>query len=176
MPEFLRYFFSFRLLYVLFTGLLFYLVSITFDLIFVPMLDMPEHFCEKWVERKVRYKTHEECVEFSDEVQKLKYRHNKKMEDRIANKMLAIFFIATLLTFSIMLLNPHTFIDQKVTFENYTGAMAIAIFYGIITGFLLPTVFQALLPAPAEWLPNEFFEIQKARTELILKEIMAASG
>ena len=75
-----------------------------------------------------------------------------------------------------MLLNPYSFFDQKITFENYSGAMAAAIFYGVIIGFLLPTVFQALLPSPAEWLPREFYEIQKARTELILKEIMEMSG
>jgi hypothetical protein len=98
------------------------------------------------------------------------------MEKRKANKMLFLFLIASMLTFSIMLLSPHTFIDQKITLENYTGAMTTAIFYGVIIGFLLPTVFQALLPAPAEWLPNEFFEIQKARTELILKEIANQSG
>ena len=90
--------------------------------------------------------------------------------------MLSLFLIASMLTFSIMLLSPHTFIDQKITLENYTGAMTTAIFYGVIIGFLLPTVFQALFPAPAEWLPNEFFEIQKARTELILREIIEHSG
>ena len=176
MREFLKLFVSFRFLYVLFGGLFFYLVSITFDFIFIPMLDMPEDFCEEWVERKIRYKTHRECVEFTDEVLKLKYRHNQKMEERTSNKMLAIFLLASLLTFSIMLLSPPALIEQKVTFENYTGAMAIAIFYGVIIGFLLPTIFQALLPAPAEWLPSEFLEIQQARTELILKEILAHSG
>lgn len=176
MQEILKFFVRFRFMYVLFGGLFFYLVSITFDLIFVPMLEMPENFCEKWVERKITYRSQKQCVQFAGEVQKLKYRHNQKMEKRRANKMLSLFLIASLLTFSIMLLSPHTFIDQKITLENYTGAMTTAIFYGVIIGFLLPTVFQALLPASAEWLPNEFFEIQKARTELILKEIAGHSG
>jgi hypothetical protein len=176
MPEFLKYFVRFRFLYVLLGGLFFYLVSITFDLVFVPMLEMPENFCEKWIERKITYRSQKQCVQFTDEVQKLKYRHNQKMEKRRASKILSLFLIASMLTFSIMLLSPHTFIDQKITFENYTGAMTTAIFYGVIIGFLLPTVFQALLPAPAEWLPSEFFEIQKARTELILREIIEHSG
>lgn len=176
MPEFLKFFLRFRFLYVLFGALFFYLVSITFDLIFIPMLEMPEHFCEKWVERKITYRTQKQCVEFTDEVQNLKYLHNQKMEKRTANKMFFIFLIASMLTFSLMLLSPHRFIDQKITLENYTGAMTTAIFYGVIIGFLLPTVFQALMPAPAEWLPNEFFEIQRARTELILKEIVELSG
>ena len=89
--------------------------------------------------------------------------------------MLSLFLIASLLTFSIMLLSPHTFIEQKITLENYTGAMTTAVFYGVIIGFLLPTIFHALLPPPAEWLPNEFFEIQKARTELIMREIAELS-
>jgi hypothetical protein len=75
-----------------------------------------------------------------------------------------------------MLLSPYSFFDQKITFENYSGAMAAAIFYGVIIGFLLPAVLQALLPSPAGWLPDEFYEIQKARTDLIMKEIMEMSG
>jgi hypothetical protein len=176
MQEFLQFFLRFRFLYVLFGGFFFYLLSITFDLIFVPMLEMPENFCEKWVERKISYRSQKQCVKFTDEVQKLKYRHNQRMEKRRANKMLSLFLIASMLTFSIMLLSPRTFLDQKITRENSSGAMATAIFYGVIIGFLLPTVFQALLPAPAEWLPGEFSEIQKARTELILKKIAELSG
>ncbi len=176
MQEFLKYFVSFRFLYVLLGGLFFYLMSITFDLIFIPKLDMPEHWCEKWVEKKVRYRTQKECVEFTDKHQELKYQHNQKMEERFSRKMFSIFFLASTLTFLIMLLSPLKFFDQKITLENYTGAMATAIFYGVIIGFLLPTVFQALLPPPSEWLPGEFYEIQKARTELILKEISEISG
>jgi cellulose synthase/poly-beta-1,6-N-acetylglucosamine synthase-like glycosyltransferase len=154
MQALLKYVVNFRLLYVLFTGLFFYLVSITFDLIFIPMLDMPDQWCEKWVERKIRYKSQKECVEFTNKVEELKYRHNKKMEERHSHKMFGIFLFATLLTFLIMLLSPYSFFDQKITFGNYSGAMAAAIFYGVIIGFLLPTVFQALLPSPAEWLPR----------------------
>ena len=65
MPEFLKYIVRFRFLYVLFGGFFFYLVSITFDLIFVPMLEMPENFCEKWVERKITYRSQKQCVEFT---------------------------------------------------------------------------------------------------------------
>jgi hypothetical protein len=176
MPEFLKNFVSFRLLYVLIGGLFFYLVSITFDLIFIPRLEMPQAWCEKWVERKVGYKTQKECVKFSDKLQELKYRHNQKMEERFTNKMFAIFLCATISTFLIMLLNPYKFFDQKITFETYTGSIAVAVFYGVIIGFLLPVAFQALLPPPSEWLPNEFFEIQKARTELILRQISEISG
>ena len=176
MQALLKYVVNFRLLYVLFTGLFFYLVSITFDLIFIPMLDMPDQWCEKWVERKIRYKSQKQCVEFTNKVEELKYRHNKKMEKRYSHKMFGIFLFATLLTSLIMLLSPYSFFDQKITFENYSGAMAAAIFYGVIIGFLLPAVLQALLPSPAGWLPDEFYEIQKARTELILKEIMEMSG
>jgi hypothetical protein len=176
MQALVKYVVNFRFLYVLFAGLFFYLVSITFDLIFIPMLDMPEHWCEKWVERKIRYRSQKKCVEFTDKVQELKYRHNKKMEERYSRKMFGIFLFATFFTFLIMLLSPYSFFDQKITFENYSGAMAAAIFYGVIIGFLLPAVLQALLPSPAGWLPDEFYEIQKARTELILKEIMEMSG
>ena len=71
-----------------------------------------------------------------------------------------------------MLLSPNKFFDRKITFENYTGALSTAVFYGVIIGFMIPTALQALLPSPAEWLPGEFYEIQKARTDLILKKIM----
>ena len=172
MPAFLKNIVNFRFLYLCFAGLFFFLVSITFDLIFIPMLDMPDHWCDKWAERRIRYKVVEECVQFTDKIQKLKYQHNQRMEERFSYKMFGIFLAATFLTFSIMLLSPNKFFDRKITFENYTGALATAVFYGVIIGFMIPTVLQALLPSPAEWLPGEFYEIQKARTDLILKEIM----
>lgn len=176
MLEFLRNFVSFRFLYMLFGGLFFYLVSITFDLIFIPRLEMPQGFCEKWVERRVGYRAHEECVEFSDTLQELKYRHNQKMEERFTNKKFGIFLAATTFTFLMMVLSPDKFFDRKVTFEVSTGSFAVAVFYGVIIGFLLPVVFQTLLPPPSEWLPDEFFEIQRARTELILRQISEISG
>jgi hypothetical protein len=36
---------------------------------------------------------------------------------------------------------------------------------------MMPIIFQALFPPPAEWLPEEFLEIRRARIELILNEI-----
>ena len=175
MPEFLKHFVSFRFLYVVFAGFFFYLVSVTFDTIFIPRLEMSQGWCEEWVERKVRYRSQKECVKFSDRLQELKYRHNQKMEERFTNKMFGIFLSATAFTFLVMLISPYKFFDQKITFENYTGGFAVAVFYGVIIGFILPVVFQAILPQPAEWLPNEFQEIQTARTELILRQIMQIS-
>ena len=175
MQAFLKFFFNFRLLYVLFGGIFFYLVSITFDMIFIPMLEVQENGCEKWIERKIGYRSQKQCVEFTDTLQELKYRHNQKMEERFTRKMFGIFFLASILTFLIMLLSPLQFFDRQITFENYTFAMATAIFYGVIIGFLVPTMLQALLPPAAEWMPNEFFEIQKARTELILKQFKEMS-
>jgi hypothetical protein len=90
--------------------------------------------------------------------------------------MFGIFLFATIFTFFMMLLNPYKFVDQKITLETTTGAIAVAVFYGVIIGFLLPVVLQALLPPPSDWLPNEFFEIQKARRETILRELSEISG
>ena len=171
MQAFLKYLLNFRLFYMLLGGFFFYLVSITFDMIFIPMLDMHEDGCKKFVERKIGYRSQKVCVEFSDKLQELIYRHNQKMEERFKHKMFGIFFLASILTFLLMLLSPLRFFDRKITFENYTGAMATAIFYGVILGFLIPTILQALLPPPAVWMPDEFLEIHKARTDLILKQI-----
>jgi hypothetical protein len=133
------------------------------------MLDMPDNFCKKWDERKIGYRTEEECVEFSTEVDRLKYHHNRKMEKRQTNKVHGLFIAATLLTFLIMLLSPGKFIEYNITLKNYTGAVAIAVFYGVISGFLVPVALEALLPPPQEWLPNEFYEIRQARVEWILQ-------
>jgi hypothetical protein len=175
MLQFFKESLSFRLLYVLFGGLFFYLVSITSDLVFIPRLEMPPGWCENWVERRIGYRTHRECVQFSDKLQELKYRHNQKMEERQKYKTFGIFLCAIGFTFLMMLLNPSKFFDQTITYDSYTGIFVVAVFYGVIIGFLLPVAFQALLPPPAEWLPNEFFEIQKARTELILQQITEMS-
>ena len=171
MPEFFKNFLSFRLAYVLLGGLIFYLASITFDLIFIPRLEMTPPWCDKWVERKIGYRTQKECVQFPDKLQELKYRHNQKMEERFTYKMFGIFLCASISTFLLMLLNPYKFLDQEITLETYAGAVVVAVFYGVIIGFLLPVVLQAVLPPPSDWLPNEFFEIQKARKEMILREI-----
>ena len=171
MKEFLSSFYSFRLLYLVFAGLFFFLVSITLDPLFIPMLDMTGDWCEKWDEQKIGYQIMNECIEFKTELDELKYQHNRKMENRQATKMHGLFISATLLTFVIMLLSPGKFIDYKITLKNYTGAVAIAVFYGVIIGFLLPVALKALLPPPTEWMPNEFYEIKQARIEYVLKEI-----
>ena len=171
MKEFLTYFYSFRLLYLVFAGLLFFLVSVTFDFIFIPMLDMPGDWCKKWDEQRLGYQTVDDCVEFKTELDELKYHHNQKMEKRQTTKVQGLFLSAALLTFLMMLLSPGKFIETKITLKNYTGAVAIAIFYGVIIGFLLPIALEAMLPAPDEWLPDEFFEIKQARIEWVLKRI-----
>jgi hypothetical protein len=176
MPDFLKNLLSFRLLFLLVGGLIFYLVSITFDLIFIPRLEMTPPWCEQWVERKMGYRTQRECVQFSDKLQELKYRHNQKMEERFTYKMFGLFLFASIFTFLMMLLNPYKFLDRPITLETCTGAIAVAVFYGVIIGFLLPVVFQTLLPPPSDWLPEEFFEIQRARREMILREISKISG
>jgi hypothetical protein len=171
MKEFLSYFYSFRLLYLVFAGLFLFLVSITFDPIFIPTLDMTGDWCEKWDEQKIGYQTMNACIVFKTELDELKYRHNRKMEKRQTTKMHGLFIFATLLTFVIMLLSPGKFIDYKITLKNYTGAIAIAVFYGVIIGFLLPVALEAMLPPSKAWLPNEFYEIKQARIEYVLKEI-----
>lgn len=171
MKEFLSYFYSFRLLYLIFAGLFFFLVSLTFDLIFIPKLDMPGDWCKEWEQKKIGYQTMDECVEFKTDLDELKYHHNQKMEKRQAAKGHGLFLSATLLTFLIMVLSPGKFVEHNITFKNYTGAVAIAVFYGVIIGYLLPVALEAMLPPPKEWLPNEFYEIRQARIEYVLKEI-----
>jgi hypothetical protein len=70
-----------------------------------------------------------------------------------------------------MVLNPAKFFGAGVSIENYTGAVATAVFYGLILGFISPTIYQALLPPPIDWIPEEFLEIRRARIEFILKTI-----
>ena len=171
MKEFLSYFYSFRLLYVVFAGLFFFLVSISFNFIFIPTLDMPGDWCEKWDEKRIGYRAVKDCVEFKTELDELKYHHNQEMEKRQTAKLHGLFLSATLLTFLVMLLSPGKFIDRKITLENYTGAVAVAVFYGVIIGFLLPVALEAMLPVPEEWVPAEFFEIKQARIEWVLKKI-----
>ena len=114
-------------------------------------------------------------MEFNNKIDLLKYKHNRRMEKRRSNKMIGIFISASVLTFLIMLLNPSTFFGEAVTIENHTGAIATAVFYGVILGFIMPTIYQLLLPPPMEWLPSEFLEIRRARTEFIISEIVKLS-
>lgn len=173
MKEFLKYFYNFKFLYLLFGGLFCFLVSTTFEVIFIPTIEMPGDWCQKWQETKIGYRTQEECIELNSRVDELKYRHNQKMEKRHTYLISGLFIGSALLTFLIMLFSPGTFIEHRINFENYSGALAVAVFYGVIIGFLLPVVFEASLPSPERWLPEEFYEIRKARIEWVLKEITA---
>ena len=71
----------------------------------------------------------------------------------------------------LMALRPTLFF-QKGDYLNYTtGVFAAAVLLGAILGFMMPVIYEAILPSPAEWLPEEFLEIRRARVELILNEI-----
>ena len=158
-------------MYMVIGGIFFYLISVVIDPIFIPTLAMPDGFCQKWIETRSGYQRRSECVEFSNKLDQLKYNHNLKMEKRRANKMIGLFIAASVVTFLLMILNPLIFFGSGVTLENYTGVLATAVFYGIILGFIFPTMIQMLMPPPFEWLPEELLEIHRARTALILKEI-----
>ena len=166
---------SFRLLYLVGGGFFFYLLSVFIDPIFIPELPMPENWCQKWIETRSGYQKQMECVEFSNTLDELKYKHNREMENRRTNKMLSLFIAASVITFLLMILNPSKFLGAGVSIENYNGAIATAVFYGVILGFIFPTIYQTLLPPPTEWMPGEFLEIRQARIEFILKEIKQLS-
>jgi len=70
-----------------------------------------------------------------------------------------------------MVLNPANFFGAGVSIENYTGAVATVVFYGLILGFIFPTLYQIQLPLPIGWMPEEFLEIRRARIEFIVKAI-----
>jgi hypothetical protein len=146
--------------------------STLIDPVFIPTLQMPDNFCLKWIETRSGYQKQNECVEFRDNLAELKYRHNRKMDRRRANKMIGLFIAASAVTLLLMVLNPALFFGSGVSIENHTGAIATAVFYGIILGFILPVIFQSLLPPPAAWMPTELQEIRTARIELILKKMV----
>ena len=172
MNSLIKYFLSFKLLYIVVGGFVFYLFSVIFDPIFIPTLNMPQFKCKRWIEKRTGYQKEKVCVEFHAKLDELKYLHNRKMEKRRYYKMIGFFLAAAVATLLLMLLNPSKFFGSAVSIEDYTGAIAIAVFYGVILGFIMPTAYQLLLPPPMEWLPREFVEIRDARTEFILKEIV----
>ena len=161
----------FLLLYMLIGGFFFYLMSITADMIFVPTVEQPEEFCEEWTERAFRWHRAKDCVKFKSNLEKLKYQHNKRMEKRLDRKVLFLFLLATGVTYLLMLLRPTLFFEKGNYLRYTTGIIATAILMGVVLGFMMPIIFQALLPDPSEWLPQEFMEIRRARIELILNEI-----
>jgi hypothetical protein len=70
-----------------------------------------------------------------------------------------------------MALRPTLFFQKGDYLSYTTGIIATAVLMGVVVGFMMPIIFQALLPPPAEWLPEEFLEIRRARVALILNEI-----
>jgi hypothetical protein len=175
MNPLIKYLLNFRLLYIIVGGIFFYLLSTVIDPIFIPTLGMPETWCKKWIERKISYRSQEECVEFANQIDELKYRHNQRMENRRTHKMFGLFLAASALTFLLMILKPIYFFGDGVVITNITGVIAAAVYYGVIIGFLMPTFLQLLLPPPLDWLPREFSDIQQARVDYILKNIMESA-
>ncbi len=163
----------FLLFYMLIGGFFFYLMGITIDTIFVPTIEQPEGFCEKWTERAFRWHRAQDCVEFSNQLEELKYKHNKRMEKRSARKVLFLFLLATGITYLLMVLRPTLFFEKGNYLRYTTGIIATAVLMGVVLGFMMPIIYQALLPPPPDWLPQELMEIRRARTELILNEIAA---
>ncbi len=161
----------FLLFYILIGGFCFYLVGIAFDTIFVPTLEQPEGFCEEWTERAFRWHRAQDCVKFENSLEAFKYKHNKRMEKRSAQKVLFLFLLASGMTYLLMALRPTLFFEKDNYLRYTTGIIATAILMGVVLGFMMPIIYQALLPAPSEWLPQEFMEIRRARIELILNEI-----
>jgi len=161
----------FLLFYMLIGGFFFYLLSITIDTIFVPTIEQPEGFCEDWSERTFRWYREQDCVKFKNTFEELKYKHNKRMERRSSLKVVFLFLLASCLTYLLMTLRPTLFFEKGNYLSYTTGIIAAAILLGVVLGFMMPIIYQALLPPPAEWLPDEFLEIRRARIELILNEI-----
>ena len=167
----MKYLLSFRFLYIIIGGFLIYLLGAAIDLIFIPSLDMRDGWCNKWAEKKVIYRRIRECTDFRNEIDELKFKHNKNMEKRNSYKMFSFFFSASLVTYWLMWLNPAKFFDKKTAFEHNTGVMATAVYYGVFLGFLMPIIFQEMLPSPLEWFPNEFIEIRQARVDRLMGTI-----
>ena len=161
----------FLLFYLLIGGAIFYLLGATFDIIFVPTIEQTEDFCEEWTERAFRWHRAQDCIKFKNQIEELKYKHNKRMEKRTSRKALFLFLLAAGITYLLMVLRPTLFFDKGDYLGYTTGMIATAILLGVVIGFMMPIICQALLPAPAEWFPEEFTEIRQARIELILNEI-----
>lgn len=161
----------FLLFYMLIGGFSFFLLSITIDTIFVPTVEQPEGFCEGWTERAFRWYRTQDCVKFKNHLEEIKYKHNKRMEERSSQKVLFIFLLASCLTYLLMALRPTLFFEKGNYLSYTTGIIATAVLLGVVLGFMMPIIYQALLPPPSEWLPEEFLEIRRARIELILNEI-----
>ena len=151
------------------------MISAFVDVIFIPTLVMPDSWCKEWVEKKRMYGSDKECVKFKDKIEELKYQHNQRMVKRTSRKMFALFPLATLVTYLLMLFNPIIFFDKKIGLKDSSGVLAAAIYYGIILGFIMPIIYHQLLPPAIEWFPKEFLEIRQARIELILREIVELS-
>jgi hypothetical protein len=171
MNTLVKYLTSFRFLYIIIGGFLIYVLSASIDLIFIPTLEMSDGWCKDWTEKSMLYKKDKECAAFSDKIEERKYRHNKNMELRQSYKMFAILLLATVFTYFLIWLNPANFFDRKTQFEHTTGVMAVAVYYGIFTGLIMPIIYQELLPPPHQWFPQEFLEIRQARIEQILDNI-----
>lgn len=93
---------------------------------------MQDGWCKEWAEIKFTYRSKKRCVEFKNELEEFKYRHNQRMDKRESHKTFTIFLVATLVTFSLMMLKSSLFFGKDTALNNYSGVMATAVYSGYL--------------------------------------------
>ena len=167
---------NFLFLYLVICGLLFYLLSVAIDAVFIYKVEMSPGWCVETTDVEGEYGYHKECIRFKNKIEELKYNHNQAMQKRISIRVFVMFALASSVTLLLMLFAPSRFFDNGNEFIHHKAeVIASAIFYGFLISILLPLFYGAVFPPPIEWLPNEIISIRQARVEFVLQEIIKLS-
>jgi len=166
------------IVFIFAVGFLFYLASALWSAFFIVSLPQDKAWCKRWaqyeVEGRFESKSVDECVEFKNTLEALKYDHNKKMYERNRYWVYGELAAGILLAFFVF----HVIPRWRGSSLTLSGAMnGGPILLGIATAILMPLLLGWILPAPEKWFPQEIKEIAdlRVREELdILRDVARA--
>lgn len=152
------------ILYIFIVGFLLFCIRAGLNSYYVIKVPHEDNWCKKWVEIPVGENKEEyRCVEFKNEIEKMKYYHNRTQQEHNENIYWGITIfgaIITILTFHYI--PKWKNIKYKNKTEKNDKIEAIIIIIVATTG-VAPLIYHYILPPPIEWFPDIFRRIHEQR-------------
>jgi len=167
--------------FILVAGLFFYLASALWSALFIVSLPQEKDWCKEWFrqERETRFETVlvEECVEFNNTLEELKYYHNREMYDRNRYWGYGCILAGALLVIFVFHVIPKWRGRLNDSLLRSSETWLVALLLGFVVSVVVPLVLGWILPAPVKWFPDEIVRIAELREQEeleILKEVARA--
>ena len=156
--------------YIIVGGFVFYILSAIISSIFIISVPQDKDWCLESIEIQVSendYKT--ECIEFKNDFEMLKYYHNKEMVRRNKYLVFLEFILAFLATSLFFYFIPKW--KGHVSNEDNASKFLILTLIAFLISTIAPLIFSWILPAPVNWFPQIFKDINDAQVNEVLRNL-----